>query len=219
MGSHCSFGHLKHKLWPKEGPRVKLAVWLPTTKSRGSTSSEIRFESATRRWKAFDERYNFALDLVAIRLWSREIWASKVPGLQTGIVSGLQLGSPGKNSYLDVVSAVSCKVYHKGEGGGFSQVWAVVSLVCLCLVLAPKVLQLCTNHFVWFVCRPVWVNEACQLFLVPSQSSNTPPLPLKVVWAKEHALTPSSDVSYLGSHLGPLKSWECVTPPLMAFLK
>jgi hypothetical protein len=26
MGSHCSFGHLKHKLWPKEGPEVKLAI-------------------------------------------------------------------------------------------------------------------------------------------------------------------------------------------------
>ncbi len=26
MGSYCSFGHLKHKLWPKEGPRVKLSV-------------------------------------------------------------------------------------------------------------------------------------------------------------------------------------------------
>jgi hypothetical protein len=27
VGSHCSFGHLKHKLWPKEGPEgVKLAV-------------------------------------------------------------------------------------------------------------------------------------------------------------------------------------------------
>ncbi len=24
MGSHDPFGHLKHKLWPKEGPRVKL---------------------------------------------------------------------------------------------------------------------------------------------------------------------------------------------------
>jgi hypothetical protein len=23
MGSHCSFGHLKHKLWPKEGPGVE----------------------------------------------------------------------------------------------------------------------------------------------------------------------------------------------------
>jgi hypothetical protein len=37
MGSHCSFGHLKHKLWPKERPGVELAVWLPTTKSREST--------------------------------------------------------------------------------------------------------------------------------------------------------------------------------------
>ncbi len=26
MGSHCSFGYLKHKLWPKEGPEIKLAV-------------------------------------------------------------------------------------------------------------------------------------------------------------------------------------------------
>jgi len=26
MGSHCSFGHMKHKLWPKEGPGVKLAA-------------------------------------------------------------------------------------------------------------------------------------------------------------------------------------------------
>jgi hypothetical protein len=50
----------------------------------------------------------------------------------------------------------------RGEGGGFPQVWAVVSLVCPCcpwLVLAPKVLQLCTNHFVWVVCRPVWVSK------------------------------------------------------------
>jgi hypothetical protein len=37
MGSHHPFGHLKHKLWPKERPGVKVAVWLPTTKSREST--------------------------------------------------------------------------------------------------------------------------------------------------------------------------------------
>jgi len=37
MSSHCSFGHLKHKLWPKEGPGVELPVWLPTRKSREST--------------------------------------------------------------------------------------------------------------------------------------------------------------------------------------
>jgi hypothetical protein len=34
MGSHDPFGHLKHKLWPKEGLGVKLPIWLPTTKSQ-----------------------------------------------------------------------------------------------------------------------------------------------------------------------------------------
>jgi hypothetical protein len=36
MGSHDPFGHLKHKLWPKERPRVKLSIWLLTTKSQES---------------------------------------------------------------------------------------------------------------------------------------------------------------------------------------
>jgi len=39
MASHWSFQHLQTKLWAKEGSGVKLAVWLPTTKSRKSTSS------------------------------------------------------------------------------------------------------------------------------------------------------------------------------------
>ncbi len=37
MASHWPFGHLQTKLWAKEGSGVKLAVWLPTTKSREST--------------------------------------------------------------------------------------------------------------------------------------------------------------------------------------
>jgi hypothetical protein len=37
MGSHDPFEHLKHKLWSKERPRVKLAIWLPTTKSQELT--------------------------------------------------------------------------------------------------------------------------------------------------------------------------------------
>ncbi len=104
---------------------------------------DIRFKSATRRWKALDEGYNFASDHVAIKLCSREISASKVLGLQPGTISGLPRGSPGKNSHLDATSVESCRVYYKGEGGGFPQVRAMVSLVCPCcswLVLAPKVL-------------------------------------------------------------------------------
>jgi hypothetical protein len=91
-------------------------------------------------------------------------------------------GVLGMKSRLDVGPVERCKVYYKGEGGGFPQVRAVVSLVCPCcswLVLAPTMLQLCINYFVWVVCRPVWMDEACQLFVVPSRSSNMPLYPSK----------------------------------------
>jgi hypothetical protein len=89
---------------------------------------------------------------------------------------------PGEQSHLDVGSMASHRVYYKGEGGGLPQVRAVMSLVCPCcpwFVLAPKVFQLCTNHFVRVMCMPMWVSEACQFFLVPSRSSNMPLYPSK----------------------------------------
>jgi hypothetical protein len=87
-----------------------------------------------------------------------KLCALKVAGVPVGEILGLPRGSPGTKSHLDVASVESHRVYYTGEGDGFPQVQAVVSLVCSCcpwLVLAPKVLQLCTNHFVWVVCRPV----------------------------------------------------------------
>jgi hypothetical protein len=48
MASHEPFGHLQHKLLSKEGSGVKLAVWLPTTKSRESTQSrcaKVKFDT------------------------------------------------------------------------------------------------------------------------------------------------------------------------------
>jgi hypothetical protein len=36
MGLHDPFQHFKHKLQPKEGPGVKLAIWLLTIKGRES---------------------------------------------------------------------------------------------------------------------------------------------------------------------------------------
>jgi hypothetical protein len=57
---------------------------------------DLRIESATWRWKDLDEDYNFGLDLVVIRLHSRELWASKVPRLQPGQFRDSNLGVPGK---------------------------------------------------------------------------------------------------------------------------
>jgi hypothetical protein len=73
-------------------------------------------------------------------------------------ISKLPLGNPETKSHLDVAPMESYRVYYKGEGGGFPQIRAVVSLVCsscMWFILAPKVFQLCTNHFMLILCRSV----------------------------------------------------------------
>jgi hypothetical protein len=174
MGSHCPFGDLKYKLWPKEGPGVKLAIWLPTTKSQESTrfpcvqmACDIPLESS---WQGVQ---------LCCRPHLNPIFARKLMAPQScGSPNLGDFGTPRTKSHLNVGSMERCRVYYKGEGGAFPPIRAVVSLVCLCcpwLVLASKVLQLHTNHLVWVL----WVSEACQLFLVPSSSSSTPLYPSK----------------------------------------
>ncbi len=96
----------------------------------------------THRWKALEEIYKFALDLIPIRGLSRELWAPKVLGVQYETVSGLLLGSPGIKSHLNAGAAEQRKEYYMGEGGGFPWVRAVVSQMspcCLWPVPTPKV--------------------------------------------------------------------------------
>ncbi len=100
-------------------------------------------QRATYRWKGLDEIYNFASDCISIGDLLAKLWGSKVAKVPVGGISGLPRGSPETKSHLDVASVENHRVYYKGEGGGFPQVRAVVSLVCPCcpwLVLAPKVL-------------------------------------------------------------------------------
>jgi len=142
MGSHCPFGLLKHKLWPKEGPEVKLAIWLLTTKSWGSTRfpcvkmvCDIAFKSSWWRLQlCFRPHLN---QRSACKVMAPQSCGS--PNLGN---FGLPLGSLETKSHLDVGPVERCRVYYKGEGGGFPQVRAVVNLVCPCcpwLILAPKV--------------------------------------------------------------------------------
>jgi hypothetical protein len=59
-------------------------------------------------------------------------------------ISRLPLGSPEIKIHLDVAPVERSIIYYKGEGGGFPQVRAMVSLVSSnfpWFVLAPKVLQ------------------------------------------------------------------------------
>jgi len=148
MGSYGPFGHLKPKLWPKEGSTVKLAIWLLTTKSQ-----ECQFDSrplkimnfhdflvcrwhVTYNWKAFDESYNFALNLISIGGLHAKLWSPKVTRILTLGISRLPLGSPRTKWHLGAGPMAKHIVYYKREGGGFPQVRAVVSLVSPSLLVA-----------------------------------------------------------------------------------
>jgi hypothetical protein len=163
MSLHDPFGHLKHKLWPKERSGVKLTIWLPTIKSQKSpwfhciqVACDIPLESS---WRGL----NYDLDFISIGGLHTKLWAPKVIGVLTLGISELPLGSPGTKWHLGVGLVVKHIVYYKGEGGGFPQVWAVVSLVNPCLPMArpcTKVLQLRINQLVvWFVqvCVNKWI--------------------------------------------------------------
>jgi hypothetical protein len=50
-------------------------------------------------------------------------------GAPTLKILGLPFGSPETKCHLDVGLVERHRVYYKGEGDGFPQVWAVVSLV------------------------------------------------------------------------------------------
>jgi hypothetical protein len=51
-------------------------------------------------------------------------------------ILGLSNGSPGTKCHLDVGFVERHKVYYKGEGGGYPQIWAVVNLVSSSLPVA-----------------------------------------------------------------------------------
>jgi hypothetical protein len=109
MPSHWQFGHLQPKLWAKEGPGVKLAVWLPTTKSRESKDMALK---RSRR---------------GLQLWFRPrrdptlqsgVMAVQSSGNPAGTISGLHFGSPGNLCHLDVASAERRREYYREYGGG-----------------------------------------------------------------------------------------------------
>jgi len=119
---------------------------------------------ATYFWKDLDEGYNFTSDLISIGGLYTKLWGPKVVGVSILAISELPRGSLKIKSHLNVGLVERHRVYYKGEGGGFPQVQAVMSLMnpsCPWLVLAPKVLQLCTNHLMLILYRSVWVVDVC----------------------------------------------------------
>jgi hypothetical protein len=76
-------------------------------------------------------------------------------GVLISRISRLLMWESRTKKHLGVGPMARHRKYYKGKGGGFPQVWVVVSLVNLCLPVAhlyTKKFQLSTNQLnVWFV--------------------------------------------------------------------
>jgi hypothetical protein len=162
MVSHCSFGHLKHKLWAKEGPGVELPrvcqFWLPTTNSQESTRNaglqmtcDIPLESSRRELQ------------LCFRLRHDPRSARKVMRLQSrGSLGWRSFGTPTRESWESrdkkaismwapwrgVEYTIGSKVvtYSWGPGRGESCVSK-----CPWLVPTPKGVPECELTTLWFV--------------------------------------------------------------------
>ncbi len=101
----------------------------------------------TYRWKALDKGYNFALEFNLIRGLHTKLWGSKIIRVPTLGISRLSFRSPETKCHLDVGLVERHKVYYKGEGGGFPQLWAMVSLMNSSLSVArPNTKSASTMH-------------------------------------------------------------------------
>jgi hypothetical protein len=82
----------------------------------------------TYHWKALNEGYNFVSNLIVIWGLHAMLWAPKVVWVPAKGISGLPLGSPETKNHLDVALVERCRVYYKGEGGGFpkSGLWWIL---------------------------------------------------------------------------------------------
>jgi len=93
----------------------------------------------TYHWKVLNKSYDFALDFISIGGLQTKLWAPKFAKVPILGILELSLGSPGIKCHLDVGPMASHRVYYKGEGGGFPQVQAMVSL------MSPNLLVACPS--------------------------------------------------------------------------
>jgi hypothetical protein len=155
MVSHDPFGHFKHKLWPKEKPGVKLAIWL--FKSRESpwllcvqVACNIPLESS--QW-GLQLCFKFHLNR---RSTCKVMDPQSCKRLSYGNfwILDSQLGVLGENDIWVLILWPCTKYTIRGKvvASPKSRLWWVLWVwICPWLVLAPKVFQLCIHQLVvWF---------------------------------------------------------------------
>jgi hypothetical protein len=137
MVSHDPYGHFKHKLWSKEGLGIKLSIWLLTTKTQESPQFpyvQVLCDISLKiSWKGLQLcfRHHFNWRSASKVMGPPKSWESQLWEFQDSHLWVLR-----QNDILGAGLMGMHKVYYKGEGGGFPQVWAMVNLVSPSLPVA-----------------------------------------------------------------------------------
>jgi hypothetical protein len=163
MASHWSFGHLRPKLWAKEGPGVKLAVWLPTTKSRESTRSQRALGECNPALESSRRGLQVWFRLRPDRRSGREAMMSQSPeSPKSGQFWDSTLGVPGK-------SAIQVQVRRRGTENTIgrmvvappeSRPWCVTWVqVSPWLVPTPNACRMSSNQLVLVLDAGSWPNS------------------------------------------------------------
>jgi hypothetical protein len=172
MGSRDPFGHLKHKLWPKEGP-LKVENRLDFLACRCH---------ATYRWKALKKGYNLASNLISIRDLHVKLWAPKVTGVPVVRISRLPLEGPetkwhlGALLWLGTKYTIRGKVVASPKSGPW---WVLWVCVCMWLICAPKCSNYALTNLLIGFCRSVWMIKMLVNLPSPIPKLQHAPLPPK----------------------------------------
>jgi hypothetical protein len=158
MGLHDPFGYLKHRLWPKERPKVKLKVWFPTIKSQESSwflcmqvACNISLENS--QWGlqlCLRPHLNrrFAHKVMGSEVCIQSYGAPKSQKSQLWEFRDSHLRVPGQNAIWMWALWRGRRYTLRGEGGGFLQVRAVVNLASPNLpVVRPSTKNVRTMHW------------------------------------------------------------------------
>jgi hypothetical protein len=163
MASHWSFGHLQPKLWAKETPGVKLAIWLPTTKSRESTCSQRAMKECDMvlesSWRGLQVWFKPRPD----RRSRREAMMSQSLGSpKLGQFRDSTLGVPGKNVIRMQVqrrgteNTIGRMVVAPPKSGPWCVMWVWVSPW---LVPTPNAFRMSSNQLVLVLDAGSWPNS------------------------------------------------------------
>jgi hypothetical protein len=149
MGSHDPFWHLKYKLWPKEGSKIKLAISLSTTKSWESPQFPCVQVMCNILLELSQQRLQLCFRPHLNRIYAHKVMSPESHGSPNFGNFESFAGVPRQNDIWVLILWPCTKYIIRGKvvTSLKSEPWWILWIrICLCFVRAPEVFHPCTKN-------------------------------------------------------------------------